>query len=56
MSHSSVAYLARNDYPESMMQISIRYPAGLPMYGVVSAIGVALHQRQIHRSVPALWQ
>ena len=34
VSHSTVAYLARNDYPEGMMQISIRYPAGLPMYGV----------------------
>ena len=24
--------LARNDYPEGIIQISIRYPAGLPMY------------------------
>jgi hypothetical protein len=34
VSHSTVTYLSRNDYPEGMMQISIRYPAGLPMYGV----------------------
>ncbi|HEX6759556.1 MAG TPA: sigma factor-like helix-turn-helix DNA-binding protein [Propionibacteriaceae bacterium] len=33
VSHSTVTYLTRNDYPEGMMQISIRYPAGLPMYG-----------------------
>jgi hypothetical protein len=34
LSNSTVAYLTRNDYPEDMLQISIRYPAGLPMYGV----------------------
>ena len=34
VSNSTVAYLTRNDYPEGMLQISIRYPAGLPMYGV----------------------
>jgi hypothetical protein len=34
LSNSTVAYLTRNDYPEGMLQISIRYPAGLPMYGV----------------------
>jgi Sigma-70, region 4 len=34
VSHSTVTYLARNDYPEGSMQISIRYPAGLPTYGV----------------------
>jgi hypothetical protein len=34
VSHSTVAYLSRNDYPEGVLQISIRYPAGLPMYGV----------------------
>ena len=32
--HSTVTYLTRNDYPEGMMEISIRYPAGLPTYGV----------------------
>ena len=34
VSNSTVAFLTRNDYPEGMVQISIRYPAGLPMYGV----------------------
>ena len=34
MSNSTVAYLTRNDYPEGLLQISIRYPATLPMYGV----------------------
>ena len=34
MSNSTVAYLTRNDYPEGLLQISIRYPASLPMYGV----------------------
>jgi sigma-70-like protein len=34
VSNSTVTYLTRNDYPEGMVQISIRYPAGLPMYGV----------------------
>ena len=34
VSNSTVAFLTRNDYPEGMLQISIRYPAGLPMYGV----------------------
>ena len=29
-----MAYLTRNDYPEGLLQISIRYPASLPMYGV----------------------
>ena len=32
--NSTVAYLTRNDYPEGLLQISIRYPASLPMYGV----------------------
>jgi hypothetical protein len=34
VSNSTVAYLTRNDYPEGMLQLSIRYPAGMPMYGV----------------------
>jgi hypothetical protein len=34
VSNSTVAYLTRNDYPEGLLQISIRYPATLPMYGV----------------------
>jgi hypothetical protein len=34
VSNSTVAHITRNDYPEGMLQISIRYPAGVPMYGV----------------------
>jgi hypothetical protein len=34
VSNSTVAYLTRNDYPEGLLQISIRYPASLPMYSV----------------------
>jgi Sigma-70, region 4 len=34
VSNSTVAYITRNDYPEGMLQISVRYPAGMPMYGV----------------------
>ncbi|MFL6047988.1 MAG: RNA polymerase sigma factor [Propionibacteriaceae bacterium] len=34
VSNSTVVYVTRNDYPEGNIQVSIRYPAGLPMYGV----------------------
>jgi hypothetical protein len=34
VSHSTVTHLNRNDYPEGLLHISIRYPASLPMYGV----------------------
>jgi hypothetical protein len=34
VSNSTVAFLTRNDYPEGIVQVSIRYPAGMPMYGV----------------------
>jgi hypothetical protein len=34
VSNSTVAFLTRNDYPEGIIQLSIRYPAGMPMYGV----------------------
>jgi hypothetical protein len=34
VNNSTVAYLTRNDYPEGLLQISIRYPASLPMFGV----------------------
>jgi hypothetical protein len=34
VSNSTVTRLNRNDYPEGQLHISIRYPAGLPMYGV----------------------
>jgi hypothetical protein len=32
--------LARNDYPEGIIQISVRYPAGLPMYAVNNSASV----------------
>jgi hypothetical protein len=34
VTNSTLTYLTRNDYPEGMLQVSIRFPAGLPMYGV----------------------
>ena len=34
VTNSTVTYLSRNDYPEGLLQLSIRYPAGMPMYGV----------------------
>jgi hypothetical protein len=34
VTNSTVTYLTRNDYPEGLLQLSIRYPAGMPMYGV----------------------
>jgi Sigma-70, region 4 len=34
VTNSNVTYLTRNDYPEGLLQLSIRYPAGMPMYGV----------------------
>jgi len=37
VSNSTVVYLARNDYPEGILHISIRYPAGLPMSGNFSS-------------------
>ena len=37
VSNSTVIYLARNDYPEGILHISIRYPAGLPMSGNFSS-------------------
>jgi len=37
VSNSTVIYLARNDYPEGIQHISIRYPAGLPMSGNYSS-------------------
>ena len=54
MSNSTVAFLARNDYPEGIIQISVRYPAGLPMYcGQQFRFGVALRQWQTRCRLPA---
>lgn len=49
-SNSTVAYLTRNDYPEGLLQISIRYPASLPMYGMNNAY---LTPRYAYRRHPA---
>ena len=51
VSNSTVAYLTRNDYPEGIMQISIRYPAGLPMYGVNNSASVLRYANGRHAAV-----
>jgi DNA-directed RNA polymerase specialized sigma24 family protein len=51
VSRSTVTYLARNDYPEGLMQISIRYPAGLPMYGVRYSSMVSRYTNGRHTAV-----
>jgi Sigma-70, region 4 len=53
MNNSTVAYLTRNDYPEGLLQISVRYPADLPMYGL-HLLDLALRLRQARRRLPAL--
>lgn len=51
VSNSTVASLARNDYPEGIIQVSIRYPAGLPMYGVSNSSLVSRYARGRHAAV-----
>jgi hypothetical protein len=51
LSNSTVAYLTRNDYPEGNMQISIRYPAGLPMYAVNNSASVLRYANGRHAAV-----
>jgi DNA-directed RNA polymerase specialized sigma24 family protein len=51
VSNSTVASLARNDYPEGIIQISIRYPAGLPMYGVSNSTLVSRYANGRHAAV-----
>ena len=51
VSHSTVAYLTRNDYPEGLLQISIRYPASLPMYGVNYSSLVSRYTNGRHTAV-----
>lgn len=34
VTNSTVAHLTRYDYPEAIVHVSIRYPAGMPMFGV----------------------
>ena len=55
VSNSTVTYLTRNDYPEGLLQISIRYPASLPMYGVHYSSLVSRYANGRHAGVlPAL--
>ena len=51
VSNSTVAYLTRNDYPEGLLQISIRYPASLPMYGVNYSSSVLRYANGRHAAV-----
>jgi hypothetical protein len=51
VSNSTVAYLTCADYPEGTVQISIRYPAGLPMYGVNYSSAVSRYTSGRHAAV-----
>jgi DNA-directed RNA polymerase specialized sigma24 family protein len=51
VNNSTVAYLTRNDYPEGIIQISIRYPAGLPMYAVNNSASVLRYATGRHAAV-----
>jgi Sigma-70, region 4 len=50
VSNMTVAYLTRNDYPEGLLQISIRYPANLPMYGLNNAYLMPRYADRRHRA------
>jgi hypothetical protein len=43
-----VAHLTRNDYPEGLLQISIHYPASLPMYSVNYSSLMSRHANGSH--------
>jgi sigma-70-like protein len=51
VSNSTVAFLTRNDYPEGIIQITIRYPAGLPMYAVNNSASVLRYASGRHAAV-----
>ncbi len=51
VSNSTVAFLTRNDYPEGIVQISIRYPAGLPMYAVNNTASVLRYANGRHAAI-----
>jgi hypothetical protein len=51
VSNSTVAFLTRNDYPEGIYQISIRYPAGLPMSAVNNSASVLRYANGRHAAV-----
>ena len=50
-----MAFLTRNDYPEGIIQVSIRYPAGMPMYGVNNTALVSRYANGRHASVCRLF-
>jgi hypothetical protein len=49
--YSTTAFLTRNDYPEGIIHLSIRYPAGLPMYGVSSSALESRYANDRHAAV-----
>jgi sigma-70-like protein len=51
MSNSTVAFLTRSDYPEGVVQISIRYPAGLPMSAINNSASVLRYANGRHAAV-----
>jgi hypothetical protein len=51
VSNSTVAFLTRSDYPEGIIQISIRYPAGLPMSAVNNSASVLRYANGRHAAV-----
>ncbi|HET9301685.1 MAG TPA: hypothetical protein VFO20_02825, partial [Propionibacteriaceae bacterium] len=51
VSNSTVTRLSRNDYPEGQLHVSIRYPAGLPTYGVNYASSVSRYANGRHAAV-----
>jgi Sigma-70, region 4 len=55
VSNSTVAFLTRNDYPEGIIQVSIRYPAGMPMYGVNNTALVSRYANGRHAGVCRLF-
>jgi len=51
VSNSTVAFLTRSDYPEGVVQISIRYPAGLPMSAINNSASVLRYANGRHAAV-----
>jgi hypothetical protein len=51
VSNSTVAFLTRNDYPEGIIQVSIRYPASLPMYSVNNSASVLRYVNGRHAAI-----
>jgi Sigma-70, region 4 len=55
VTNSTVTFLTRNDYPEGLLQLSIRYPAGMPMYGVNNSALTARYANGRHAGVCRLF-